>query len=115
MTGDVSDNHECVHMLTRQRLLLIPDDYSVVSITTYSALLSSVDAPRDQFRNNRPTDAGSSWSSTLLKFVLFIGVAAGLLYGYRTYTLRQAGKGLGSGMGRGGSGLGSPFYDSKRF
>ena len=88
---------------------------SVIAVTTYSALLSSPDAPRDQFRNNIPTDAKSSWLYTVLKFVLFIGVVAGLLYGYKTYTLRQAGKGFGSGMGRGGSSLGGAFYDSKRF
>ncbi|GJE91345.1 legume-like lectin family-domain-containing protein [Phanerochaete sordida] len=98
MTGDVSDNHD------------------VIAITTYSALLSSPDAPRDQFRNNRPTDSESSFLSKFVKFVLFVGVVAGVLYAYKTYTLRQAGgKGFGAGIGRSGPALGNPFYDSKRF
>lgn len=98
MTGDVSDNHD------------------VIAITTYSALLSSPDAPRDQFRNNRPTDAETSFLSKFVKFMFFCVVVAGLLYAYKTYTLRQAGgKGFAAGFGRGGPALGSPFYDSKRF
>ena len=99
MTGDVSDNHD------------------IVAVTTYSALLSSPDAPRDQFRTNKPTDAETSFLPTFVKFVLFCGVVAGLLYGYKNYALRQAGKDFASGFGFGqkAPALGSPFYDSKRF
>ena len=98
-----------------RRSPLMLDERSIVAVTTYSALLSSPDAPRDQFRNNVPTDVNSSWLSTLFKFILFVGVVAGLLYGYKTYALRQAGRGFGAGMGRGGPSLGGAFYDSKRF
>lgn len=87
----------------------------MIAITTYSALLSSPDAPRDQFRNNTPTDiaASSSWLAALAKLVVFCGVAAGLLYGYKQYALR-GGKGF-PGMGRAAPALGGAFYDSKRF
>lgn len=100
MTGDVSDAHD------------------VVAITTYSAILSSPEAPRDQFRNNRPTDAGSSWTSSIVKFLLFGTVLSAIFFAWKMYVAKQGGKGFGSGlgsMGRAGPSLGSSFYDSKRF
>ncbi|THG97830.1 hypothetical protein EW026_g4247 [Hermanssonia centrifuga] len=105
MTGDVSDNQD------------------IISVTTYSAILSSPEAQRDQFRNNRPTDAGSSWLWTIGKLLLFVAFVGGALHGYKTYVLRQAGPGGakggfgGMGMGpRSPSGFGGGLYgDSKRF
>ncbi|KAI0821033.1 legume-like lectin family-domain-containing protein, partial [Irpex lacteus] len=102
LTGDVSDNHD------------------VVAITTYSAILSSPDAPRDKFRNNQSVVGGGSWFSTLLKFFGFVGLVGGLAFAYRKYQqqrgvggARFANSGFGSSGGFGSGGL-SPF-DSKRF
>ncbi|KIP03716.1 hypothetical protein PHLGIDRAFT_110493 [Phlebiopsis gigantea 11061_1 CR5-6] len=103
MTGDVSDNHD------------------VIVITTSSAILSNPDTPRDQFRNNKSTDVGTSWFSSILKFLLFGAVLSGLWFAWKTYGARQGGRGFGSGLGsigRGGPSLGAmagKIYDSKRF
>ncbi len=124
MTGDVSDNQEYVVLYA-----LFPNSSqhalfcSIISVTTYSAILSSPEAQRDQFRNNRPTDAGSSWLWTIGKLLLFVAFVGGALHGYKTYVLRQAGPGGakggfgGMGMGpRSPSGSGGGLYgDSKRF
>ncbi|KAI0687102.1 concanavalin A-like lectin/glucanase [Cytidiella melzeri] len=97
LTGDVSDNHD------------------IIAVTTFSAILSSPDAPRDQFRNNRPTDADGSWFMTIVKTLGFFGLCGGLLYAYKTYSLRRSNKPFG-GFSRGGGGLGAGLYaDSKRF
>ncbi|KAH9909430.1 legume-like lectin family-domain-containing protein [Epithele typhae] len=104
LTGDVSDNHD------------------IISITTYSAILSSPDAQRDKLTGNAGRKFGisqsSSWTWTFVKLFLFVGVVAGALYGYKQHTLRQSRGGLGGGtfgsMGRTMQGLGGAF-DSKRF
>ena len=98
-----------------------PSLYSVVAITTYSAILSSPDAPRDKFRNTQSASGGGSWFTTLLKWIGFLGVVGGLAFAYRKYNLQQrglggarfAGSGFGSSGGFGGGGLGA--FDSKRF
>ncbi|EJF60754.1 legume-like lectin, partial [Dichomitus squalens LYAD-421 SS1] len=105
LTGDVSDNHD------------------IISVTTYSAILSSPDAQRDKLTGSKKPGlagvAASSWSWTFIKLFLFVGVVAGALYGYKTYALRQArggvaGVGVGAfgSVGRSMQGFG---YDSKRF
>ncbi|CAL1711508.1 unnamed protein product [Somion occarium] len=100
LTGDVFDNHD------------------IISITTYSAILSSPDAPRDKIGvgigSSSRLAGSSSYFWTLVKFALFVGVCAGAFYGYRTYSSRQGGAGLGMGGQRFGNNFGG-LYDSKRF
>ena len=97
---------------------------SIISVTTYSAILSSPDAQRDKLTGaKKPVLArvvgGGGWGWTFVKLCLFVGVGVGALYGYKTYQLRQArGGGLGGGsfggMGR-MQGFGGGAFDSKRF
>ena len=122
MTGDVSDAHESVFNPVHTKFsavhILLFQPSSVISVTTYSAILSSPDAQRDQFRGNRPTDANGSWLWFFTKLILFVGACAGSLYAYKVYALRGA-RGFAVGglkAGRGGPGLnGGLFADSKRF
>lgn len=89
---------------------------SIIGITTYSAILSSPDAQRDEFRTNRPLklNSGSSWFMSILKMFGFFGIVAALLYAYKTYALRQA-TGKGFNIGKGASMGGGLYADSKRF
>ncbi|KAI0338377.1 concanavalin A-like lectin/glucanase [Trametopsis cervina] len=97
LTGDVSDNHD------------------VIAVTTYSALLSSPDAPRDQLRTSRSMDVGGSWLWTIFKTLGFFGLCAALLYAYKTYALRRGAPSLGA-FGQKASAFGGALYtDSKRF
>jgi len=114
MTGDVFDNHD------------------IISVTTYSAILSSPDAQRDKLAGS---GAGllriakpPSWMWTAFRVVLAMAFAAALLYSYKIWVLsRLSGKPFGSafigGMGNmgsmtrnggmfGGAGL---YSDGKRF
>ncbi|KAI0753198.1 legume-like lectin family-domain-containing protein [Daedaleopsis nitida] len=103
LTGDVSDNHD------------------IISVTTYSAILSSPDQQRDKLTGSRkiPGIEGSGWTWTFIKFFIFIGVVAGAMYGYKMYALNKArGGGLGGSfgsVGRSMQGFGGGLYDSKRF
>lgn len=90
MTGDVADAHD------------------IVSVTTYSAILSPVDKPRDTLDPKKKwmynaSRGGSAqkgtWSGFFFKVVLFFGVAAGLGYAYKEYQRRQRFGGLSGGMG----------------
>ncbi|OBZ69761.1 hypothetical protein A0H81_10231 [Grifola frondosa] len=105
MTGDVSDNHD------------------IISVTTYSAVLSSPDAQRDKLggagKGKSVLAAAPGWTWTIIKVVLFLGVCAGVLVGYKTWVLKQAGGpryGRFSAMGGRGPSFGGGLYaDSKRF
>ncbi|KAI0697412.1 legume-like lectin family-domain-containing protein [Cerioporus squamosus] len=106
LTGDVSDNHD------------------IISVTTYSAILSSPDQQRDKLTGSKKPGLGgvagsSGWGWTFIKLLFFVGIAAGALYGYRTYALKQARGGFGPGafgsVGRSMQGFGGGIYDSKRF
>jgi len=102
LTGDVYDNHD------------------IITVSTHTAILSSIDAPRDKMVGAKSSLAGQSESSSFgafFKFILFIGVCAGALYGYKTYMLRKAGGGRsGFGGGNGSGGFAAGLYpDSKRF
>ena len=100
---------------------------SIISVTTYSAILSSPDAQRDKLTGSKKPGFGgvaaSGWGGSFVKLCLFLGVVAGALYGYKTYALKQArggaGGGLGGGafggMGRSMAGFGGGAFDSKRF
>ncbi|RDX48732.1 hypothetical protein K466DRAFT_650693 [Polyporus arcularius HHB13444] len=105
LTGDVSDNHD------------------IISVTTYSAILSSPDQQRDKLTGTKKLGfagaASSGWGWTFIKLLLFVGIVAGALYGYKTYALKQARSGFGPGafgsVGRSMQGFGGGIYDSKRF
>ncbi|KAJ6631438.1 concanavalin A-like lectin/glucanase domain-containing protein [Mycena sp. CBHHK59/15] len=107
MTGDVFDAHD------------------IISVTTYSAVLSPQSAQRDKSSTNffsRNKEGGGSWMGTFFKLFLFAGVCAGAYYGYEEYKRRNmyGGGNFGGGMmGRGGGGgygggYGGGMYD-KRF
>ncbi|KAF6761117.1 lectin [Ephemerocybe angulata] len=98
LTGDVSDAHD------------------IISVTSYSAILSPPEAPLNTIKKNKiwqrnpyGTDGvqGSSWFAFLFKLALFAGVCAGGWYGYLEYKRRQdyGGFNFGSG-GAGGYALG---------
>ena len=121
LTGDISDNHEYViPLVLPYDVLTMRLPYSsVIAITTYSAILSSPDAPRDKFRNNQSA-SGGSWFGTILKWLGFFGLVGALLFAYQKYKLgkgvggaRFAGAGFGNSGGFGSGGLGA--FDSKRF
>ena len=89
--------------------------FSIVSVTTYSAILSNTNNPRGKIQLEE--SAYSGWFWALAKIVFFLGVVAGALYGYKVYTLRNA-QSFNSyprspGIGNSGFGVGG-FYE-KRF
>ncbi|KAI0709625.1 legume-like lectin [Fomitopsis betulina] len=99
MTGDVSDNHD------------------IISVTTYSAILSSPDKQRNVLEGTKAIVA-SKFFSTAAKILVVFVVLGALFFAYRRFVLKQSvGQGFGDGfMGRGGSGPMSAFYgDAKRF
>ncbi|KAH6910311.1 lectin [Coprinopsis sp. MPI-PUGE-AT-0042] len=78
-TGQVSDNHD------------------IVSITTYSAILSPPDMPRNQMKkgwglsgkSTSSEESSGTWLGLLFKLALFGGVCAGGWFGYKEYQRRQ--------------------------
>jgi len=115
LTGDVSDNHEYVSSHSHPWAALTICD-SIISVTTYSAILSSEDQPKNNLKKTAGSwrlsksdhystaNGGFFWRlfSFLFKLGLFVGLCAGLWYGYQEYLRRQRYGGLGLG------GLGSP-------
>ncbi|EMD32939.1 hypothetical protein CERSUDRAFT_87642 [Gelatoporia subvermispora B] len=103
MTGDVADNHD------------------IISVTTYSAILSNPDAQRDKIgaRVSPKASAATSWTWPVLKLFFGVGVIAGLLYAYKTYVLTQASGRRFDDFVTGGkkmAGFGGGLYgNSKRF
>ncbi|KAJ7750032.1 legume-like lectin family-domain-containing protein [Mycena maculata] len=107
MTGDVSDNHD------------------IISVTTYSAVLSPESAQRDKpgtFISRIPGASGQgTWFGFFVKLLVFAGICAGGYYGYEEYKRRQMYSGGGnfggpmSGGYRGGFGGGGGMYDNKRY
>ncbi|TFK26327.1 hypothetical protein FA15DRAFT_667627 [Coprinopsis marcescibilis] len=80
MTGEVHDAHD------------------IISVTSYSAILSPADAPRDTIKKtnswglSRKHDEDSTpgtWSGFFLKLIFFGGICAGGWYGYKEYQRRQ--------------------------
>ncbi|KAJ7108434.1 legume-like lectin [Mycena crocata] len=107
MTGDVFDAHD------------------IISVTTYSAVLSPASAQRDKPGTtffSRAPDGKGTWLGFFFKLFLFAGVCAGAYYGYGEYKRRSmyAGGGNfgGNMMGRGGGGgygggYGGGVYDKR--
>jgi mannose-binding lectin 2 len=106
MTGDVFDAHD------------------IITVTTYSAILSASDEPPNKIRSSffkSPLSTGSSseagggsWLGLLFKLALLAGVAAGALKAYRHFGGRRVDFGGMGGYG-GRNGFGGMFQDGKRF
>ena len=88
-----------------------PFTFSIVSVTTYSAILSNTNNPRGKIQLEE--SAYSGWFWTLGKIVFLIGVVAGVLYGYKIYALRsaQSFNSYPRSPGIGGAGFG--FYEKR--
>jgi mannose-binding lectin 2 len=116
MTGEVFDSHECVlHSPTSAP----PANtfLSVISVTTWSAILSASDAQRNRFgsgsgkgtfsRKSGAESQGGSWLGFVFKLLLFVAVCVGAMFGYKTYALNKR-------RGYGGSAFGGLGYESRR-
>lgn len=88
--------------------------YSIITVNTYSAILSPVDYPRDKLRSINPFNSSSSsgsgsWLGFFFKLFLFAGVCVGAFYGYQIYLERNGratyGGAFGGPGGRYGGGL----------
>jgi len=110
MTGEVYDAHD------------------IISVTTWSAILSSEDAPRNKLRSGGGIFTASqslqsgSWLMFFLKFFAFAGACAGAFFGYKSYSRRNRqryGNGFGldrpmfGGLGQLGERMG--YMNGKRF
>ncbi|KAG1824354.1 concanavalin A-like lectin/glucanase domain-containing protein [Suillus subaureus] len=99
MTGEVFDSHD------------------VISVTTWSAVLSASDAQRNKFgggsgkgtfsRKSGAESRGGSWLGFIFKLLLFVAICVGGTYGYKTYALNKR-------RGYGGSAFGGLGYESRR-
>ena len=103
------------HATWLSRLLIcVP---SIISVSTYTAILSSVASPLDKiYETPHEFHVRGTWLWTFIKLFGFLGLVAGVLYAYKTYVLRSAsGKGFGMNFGR--PGVGGGFYNqhAKRF
>ena len=86
-----------------------------MSVTTYSAILSSANNPRGKIHVEELGHSGWFWALT--KMILFVGAVAGVLYGYKTYSLKSA-RNFNSyprSPGIGGTGFGGGGFYEKRF
>ena len=92
MTGDVSDAHEYALSLSRTLTLfhLHAPPFSIISVSSYTAILSRPDSGRDKIKERppHPTEEGT-WFGLLFKLLLLAGVVAGGYYGYQEYLRRQ--------------------------
>ena len=89
--------------------------FSIISVTTYSAILSNTNNPRGKILLEESASLGWFW--TLTKILFFVGAVAGVLYGYKIYSLRSA-QNFNSyprSPGIGGSGFGVGGFYEKRF
>ncbi|OAX42807.1 hypothetical protein K503DRAFT_766421 [Rhizopogon vinicolor AM-OR11-026] len=98
MTGEVYDSHD------------------VISVTTWSAILSTSDTQRNSFggsgkggslRKPGAESQGGSWFGFFFKMLLFAGVCVGAMYGYKAYILNQR-------KGYRGSSFGGLGYENRR-
>jgi mannose-binding lectin 2 len=104
MTGDVSDAHD------------------IISVTSYSAVLSRPEAPPNKYGKGRWAEQSrGTWLGFFFKLFLFAGVVAGGYYGWQEYQRRQRygdfGGGLGGAYGMRTPGVSDTFgaYSPKRF
>lgn len=104
MTGDVADAHD------------------IISVTSYSAVLSSPNSSRDRLGKPRLPNLNKkgTWTGLFFKAFLAAGVCVGAWYGYKQYKRKQRYTGFGSGFGPGVLGgksgpFGGLYGDAKRF
>jgi len=93
MTGDVSDAHD------------------IISVSTSSAILSSVETPRDKLQS---TETKAGWSSSFVRFLFFGAVLAGIWFGWRKYGRKISSHARKPSIFGGGGG-GFTWSDGKRF
>jgi mannose-binding lectin 2 len=88
--------------------------HSIITVNTYSAILSPADYPRDKLRSINPFNSSSSsgsgsWFGFFFKLFLFAGVCVGAFYGYQIYLEKNGratyGGAFGGPGGRYGGGL----------
>lgn len=88
------------------------DAHDVISVTTWSAILSSKDAQRDKLESggyfSRRPSGQRTWSGLFIKVLLFVGVCIGVVYGYKAYILRAR---FGGYFGSGGTSMFGGFGD----
>lgn len=86
--------------------------FSVISVTTWSAILSSKDAQRDKLESggyfSRRPSGQRTRSGLFIKILLFVGVCIGVVYGYKAYILRAR---FGGYFGSGGTSMFGGFGD----
>jgi len=93
MTGDISDAHD------------------IISVSTFSAVLSSPELPRDKIRTK---ESSAGWFPSFTTLLLLGAALAGIWYGWKVYGRRYFLGSAGSfSFGRGGSGI--MWSDPKRF
>ncbi|KIM64011.1 hypothetical protein SCLCIDRAFT_1213831 [Scleroderma citrinum Foug A] len=95
------------------------DAHDVISVSTWSAVLSSKDAQRDKLGSSgglfsRPPSGRRSWFSFFVRLFLFAGVCVGAVYGYKAYMVKSR-FGTGGSGSFGGFGDGYGYSSRKRF
>ena len=64
--------------------------FSIISVSSYTAVLSRPDLGRDKIKERRPPPSEKgTWLGFLFKLFLLAGVVAGGYYGYQEYLRRQ--------------------------
>ena len=63
---------------------------SIISITTYTAIVVDPSKSAHKLREDRKRSSSGSWFSFMLKLFLFVGVCVGAFYGYQVYTREGA-------------------------
>ncbi|EIW54375.1 legume-like lectin [Trametes versicolor FP-101664 SS1] len=106
MTGDVTDNHD------------------IISVTTYSAVLSSPDAQRDKLTGAKAPKRAATSSGPLAWIMFFFGLIGKLFLAfvvfaigvqiYKWWIMRQTNQRIAANFGP-GSKYGAMFADGKRF
>jgi len=112
----------------------VSDAHDIIAVTTSSAIVSAPyqNKPKksSMWRPSGPASSetqSGSWFGFLFKILLFAGVAAGGVYGWKEYQRRKRYGGFGSGnfggvssgsggmLGMGGMGRFGPYANEKRF
>ena len=91
MTGDVSDAHEYAPFLITHiyTFHLHAPIFSIISVSSYTAVLSQPDSGRDKIKERPPPIEKGTWFGFFFKLFLVAGVVAGGYYGYQEYLRRQ--------------------------
>ena len=65
--------------------------FSIISITSYTAVLSKTDSGPNKINKGKPStsDGSGTWFGFFFKLLLLAGIVAGGYYGYQEYLRRQ--------------------------